>query len=184
MFSYEVLSQWIWIWYGTDTDTAAQRLRVLAEMFAESTKTFRLDAVSDRPCRAFDLGCGPGYKTLILANTVHHAHPLLVRDGKVQPIVAKGMPLGMMAGINYRDVEFPLESGDVVMFMTDGIIEVHDAQGRKYQESVRLEQALTQLTLGVSAAAMAAAVIDDAMAYGGENTQREDDMTVVVVKVL
>lgn len=35
-------------------------------------------------------------KTLTLANAGHHAHPLLVRNGQVEPLVAKGMPLGMM----------------------------------------------------------------------------------------
>ena len=33
----------------------------------------------------------------------------------------------MMAGIPYREVKFPLQSGDVVVFMTDGIIEVQNS---------------------------------------------------------
>ena len=39
-------------------------------------------------------------KTLTLANAGHHAHPLLVRDGTHKPLISKGMPLGMMAGIS------------------------------------------------------------------------------------
>ena len=54
--------------------------------------------------------------------------------------MAKGMPQGMMAGIPYREVEFPLQSGDVVVFMTDGIIEARDGEGLEYQDSGRLER--------------------------------------------
>ena len=45
-------------------------------------------------------------KTLTLANAGHHAHPLLVRSGTIEPLVSKGMPLGMMAGIPYREIDF------------------------------------------------------------------------------
>ena len=101
----------------------------------------------------------------------------------MQPLIAKGMPLGMMAGVGYSEVEFPLQSGDVVVFMTDGIIEAHDAEGREYQDSGRLERLLEEFTLGMSAEAMVDAVINDAIAYSGEKAEQEDDITVVVVKV-
>ena len=71
-------------------------------------------------------------KTLTLANAGHHAYPLLVRNGTIEPLLAKGMPLGMMAGIEYGQVEFPLQSGDALVFMTDGIIEAKDTFGKEY----------------------------------------------------
>lgn len=71
----------------------------------------------------------------------------------------------------------------MLVFMTDGIIEVHDVEGKEYQDSGRLQRVLTQFTPEMSAEAMVAAIIDGAMGYSGENDQREDDMTVVVVKV-
>ncbi len=76
-----------------------------------------------------------------------------------------------------------MQSDDVVVFMTDGIIEAHNAEGREYQESERLQQVLTHFTPEMSADAMVKAVMDDVAAFSGENAQREDDMTVVVVKV-
>ena len=48
------------------------------------------------------------------------------------------MPLGMMAGISYREIAFELQSGDVIVFMTDGIIEAKDNSGTEYQETDRL----------------------------------------------
>ena len=124
-------------------------------------------------------------KTLTLANAGHHAHPLLVRGGTVEPLVSKGMPLGMMAGISYREFEFQLQSGDVLVFMTDGIIEAKDSDGQEYQETDRLHQVIAQFTPDTSAEVMVQALIDDATTFGANMTaEEEDDITVVVVKVL
>jgi len=50
-----------------DSDIAARRLEVLAEVFAEPTRAFVLEAVAERPRLAVDLGCGPGCSTKFLA---------------------------------------------------------------------------------------------------------------------
>lgn len=55
----------------TDSDIAAQRLRVLADVFAVSSRAFMQDVVSTTPQVAVDLGCGPGYTTHLLADTTH-----------------------------------------------------------------------------------------------------------------
>ncbi|MBV9232076.1 MAG: class I SAM-dependent methyltransferase [Chloroflexi bacterium] len=54
-----------------DTDLAAYRLRVLADVFAVSSRTFLQDVVTTTPQLAVDLGCGPGYTTHLLADTTH-----------------------------------------------------------------------------------------------------------------
>jgi trans-aconitate 2-methyltransferase len=59
-----------------DTDRAAQRLRVLAEVFAASSRPFIKDVVSTAPQLAIDLGCGPGYTTHLLADTTHAIHTI------------------------------------------------------------------------------------------------------------
>ena len=123
-------------------------------------------------------------KTLFLANAGHHAHPLILHDEAVRPLISKGMPLGMITGITYREVEFPLQSGDVLVFMTDGIIEVQDSDGTYYADSGLLEAAMAQFAASLSAEGMVDVILNDAMAFGGDSAQRDDDMTVVVVKVL
>lgn len=52
-----------------DTDIAARRLKVLAEVYAVSTRAFLCDTVTARPALAVDLGCGPGHTTHLLADT-------------------------------------------------------------------------------------------------------------------
>ena len=53
-----------------DTGLAARRLALLADTFADSSRTFLRESVHWRPREAADLGCGPGYSTQLLAETV------------------------------------------------------------------------------------------------------------------
>jgi SAM-dependent methyltransferase len=53
-----------------DTDIAARRLEVLAKVFAPSTRAFLLETVKGKVGLALDLGCGPGYSTHFLADTL------------------------------------------------------------------------------------------------------------------
>ena len=53
-----------------DTDLAGQRLRVLADTFAASSRAFIAGAADRELGLAVDLGCGPGYTTHLLADTL------------------------------------------------------------------------------------------------------------------
>ena len=123
-------------------------------------------------------------KTLTLANAAHHAYPILLHDGESKTLKTGGLPLGMRAGIKYSEEQFQLQSGDVVIFMTDGIIEAQDSEGKMYSDSGRLEESISQFTVDLSAEAMVDVILNDAMNFGGDKAQRDDDMTVVVAKML
>ena len=68
--------------------------------------------------------------------------------------------------------------------MTDGIIEVQNSENRLSSESGRLEDTISQFTLDIPTEAMVDALLNDAMALGGNKATRNDDMTVVVAKML
>lgn len=53
-----------------DSGPAARRLSLVAETFAESSQDFMRKSVTTRPQLAADLGCGPGYTTHLLADTL------------------------------------------------------------------------------------------------------------------
>lgn len=145
----------------------------------------RLSILVDDPLHEFRVEVSDFFALMVFASAGHHAHPLLIRDGTAEQLIAKGMPLGMMGGISYREIEFELQSGDVVVFMTDGIIEAKDNSGTEYQDTDRLQQVLAQFTSDTPAEAMVSALINDATAFGaGMTTEEEDDITVVVVKML
>lgn len=54
-----------------DSDIAARRLELLARVYMESTRAFLLKAAGGGPIGlALDLGCGPGFTTRLIADTV------------------------------------------------------------------------------------------------------------------
>ena len=77
-----------------------------------------------------------------------------------------------MANIEYSEEKYHLESGDIVVFMTDGIIEAMDSDDNYYSDSGRLEKTISQFTPDMPASAMAEAVITDAIDFGGEKPLR------------
>jgi trans-aconitate 2-methyltransferase len=53
-----------------DTDIAARRLELLAHVFEHSTRAFLREASATRLGLALDLGCGPGFTTHLIAETL------------------------------------------------------------------------------------------------------------------
>ena len=56
-----------------DSDTAANRLRLLHDIFTESSRAFLSESVSSRPNLAVDIGCGPGHTTRLINTTLNPA---------------------------------------------------------------------------------------------------------------
>src|ERR1700751_6354416 len=52
-----------------ETKLAAERLRVVSEVFNPTSEVFVSEAVRKRPRLALDLGCGPGFTTRLLSRT-------------------------------------------------------------------------------------------------------------------
>ena len=57
-----------------DSGLAARRLSLVAETFADTSAAFMRESVTTRPQLAADLGCGPGYTTHLLADTLDPNH--------------------------------------------------------------------------------------------------------------
>jgi len=55
-------------------------------------------------------------------------------NDEIQTLKTGGMPLGMKAGVEYTEKQFPLQRGDVVIFITDGIIEARDSEEQQYSQ--------------------------------------------------
>ncbi len=142
--------------------------------------------------------------TLTLANAAHHAYPLLLRrsqtflegkgferenprlslHGEIQTLKTGGMPLGMKACVQYTEEQFPLQSGDTMIFMTDGIIEARNSEEQQYSDSGRLEETILQFTPEQSAESMVEAILNDAIDFGSDKLARDANPNDVLISPL
>ena len=92
----------------------------------------------------------PEDQTFNFVNAGHHAYPILVRNGTVERLEHFGFPLGMKHPVEYKARKVQLQEGDLVLLMTDGIIEPLDGNGVMYSETDKLETLLSNLPNHVS----------------------------------
>ena len=123
-----------------------------------------------------------GGKQMTLANAGQHAYPLLIRNGTVEPVKAKGLALGMIPNISYELTKIDLELGDLLLLMTDGITEPRNAEGIMYEESGRLNQVLLSIPADMLIEEVVDTIINDVEAYTADEEQ-DDDITLVAVRV-
>jgi len=99
-----------------DSDLAAQRLELLAEVFAEPTKAFLAEAVADRPRLALDLGCGPGFTTHLLAERLSAKKIIGIDNSEHFIELAKGTGTEAVSFClhDITEVPFPTEPADLI----------------------------------------------------------------------
>lgn len=114
--------------------------------------------------------------------TAGHHMPLLVRDGAVVrlPPASTNIPLGIRRGLRFG-LEEPLafESGDLLLFFTDGIWEATDAKGRRFG-TAGLERVLRRHHAR-GEEEIVAALLEAADDYRVA-PEPEDDYTLVVIR--
>ena len=88
----------------------------------------------------------------------------------------------MIPSIVYKSTVIHLESGDLLLLMTDGITEPRNADGVMYEESGRLNEVLSNIPAEMSIKEVVDTIISDVEVYT-EDEEQEDDVTLVAVRV-
>ena len=101
----------------------------------------------------------------------------------MEPVKAKGLALGMIPSIPYNLLTVDLQSGDLLLFMTDGITEPRNAAGLMYEESGRFHQVIAELGDHLTAEEVVETIIQDVINYMADEEERDDDITLVAVRV-
>ena len=83
----------------------------------------------------------------------------------IEPVKAKGLALGMILTIPYKSTMVDLESGDLLLLMTDGITEPRNAEGVMYEESGRLNEVLLNIPVETAIEEVVDTIINDVEAY-------------------
>ena len=107
--------------------------------------------------------------------------PLIRRSNSVSEAEGDGeLPLGMMPTVEYTDYKLKLQTGDIVIFYTDGIIEAENEAEEMYGTE-RLMNLMAGIDPAITAEDVIEAILQDVDRFVGA-AERYDDMTVVVVK--
>jgi serine phosphatase RsbU (regulator of sigma subunit) len=120
----------------------------------------------------------PRSATLSYANAGHDL-PYLHRSGEAEELRARGMPLGLMPGMEYEEKEITLEAGDSTLFYSDGLVEAHNPQ-REMFGVPRLRGLLGESSKG--GRDLSATLMEELGRFTGEGWEQEDDVTLLTLE--
>jgi sigma-B regulation protein RsbU (phosphoserine phosphatase) len=118
-------------------------------------------------------------QTLRVANS-GAVQPILCRFGESLTVRAEGFPLGLFPDVAYDEVSLAAQSGDAIVFVSDGILDAENAQGEMYGHD-RLATLLCAHR-DQPAAEIADAILADVARFQGAQ-DRFDDETIIVLRV-
>jgi sigma-B regulation protein RsbU (phosphoserine phosphatase) len=118
-------------------------------------------------------------RTMQVANS-GAIQPIFCRDGQSLTIKSEGFPLGMFPDVEYDEISIVTQPGDILVFVSDGILDAENAQNEMYG-SERLSKILGS-NPEQSASQIADAILADVTRFQ-DGKDRFDDETIIVLKV-
>jgi len=116
---------------------------------------------------------------LVYANAGHDPPYLRHNGSDVEELRARGMPLGLMPGMEYEEKEVTLQRGESVLFYSDGLVEAHDPKGEMFGFP-RLQGLVGAHHSGESS--LIDFLLSELTDFTGENWEQEDDITLVTLE--
>jgi serine phosphatase RsbU (regulator of sigma subunit)/ketosteroid isomerase-like protein len=120
----------------------------------------------------------PQSGTLSYANAGHDL-PYLHRNGEVEELRARGMPLSLMPGMGYEEKETILEAGEATLFYSDGLVEAHHPN-REMFGFPRLRALIAEH--GGEESSLGEFLLEELYTFVGEGWEQEDDITLLTLK--
>ena len=108
-----------------------------------------------------------------------HMPPLVMRGSSIEELPGGSIALGFIAEATFTEREIDLDDGNVLVVVSDGIVEAIDKSGDFFGEE-RLRTAL-QAAVGQSARSIGAAVLGALREFLSQ-TRPHDDVSVIVVR--
>jgi sigma-B regulation protein RsbU (phosphoserine phosphatase) len=112
-----------------------------------------------------------------------HCPPILVaiRDGRpeIKRLDASGTVLGLLPDAVYRQGQLPVQSGDLIVLYSDGLVEAMNSAGEEFGES-RLTTLLTE-SIGETPETIRDSIMGAVRNFLGRNSA-QDDLTCVVAR--
>lgn len=160
----------------------AQTCNGIGEILTHANRLLEVDLGEDRFITLIVASLNAGKRRLEYMNAGHPTARVLGRDGTVKAQMTATAPA---LGLN-RDGLFPavevvqLEPGDLVLFLTDGVLESASATGEEFGAERVLQ--VVRKNSGATALQIVNAVADAVHRFT-EPAAQQDDITIVVMKV-
>src|SRR5215212_658792 len=119
----------------------------------------------------------PSSAGLRYANAGHDL-PYVWHGGDAEELRARGMPLGLMSRMGYKEKEVVLDAGDSAFFYSDGLVEDHDPQG----EMFGFPRLRTLIAEHAEDGSLGDFLMEDLYSFVGEGWEQEDDITLLTLK--
>ncbi|MFY9929070.1 MAG: PP2C family protein-serine/threonine phosphatase [Streptosporangiaceae bacterium] len=116
----------------------------------------------------------PASGKIEFANAGHDVPYVRTADG-VQELRARGMPLGLMPGMDYEEKTFQFEPGDCALLHSDGLAEAHAPD----REMFGFPRVSALVGKGPSGEALIDLCLTELGSFTGPNHEQEDDITLV-----
>jgi serine phosphatase RsbU (regulator of sigma subunit) len=146
-------------------------------------------AIFESAKRKFVMTCfasilDPRRRTITYANAGHN-FPYLFRPGAAdgndfQVLMSRGNRLGDLEESTYQEKTHPLQTGDVLVWYTDGIVECENDRGEEYGEK-RFRAAIRRAS-DLDPVSMRESVVSAAGQFFGDRP-RKDDITMVFARI-
>jgi phosphoserine phosphatase RsbU/P len=119
------------------------------------------------------------HRTLTVANS-GLPRPIYVHGGKIEPVEATGLPLGLFDEADYDEFMFRMKPGDMFVFFSDGILDARNRQGELFGRR-GVEKTIAECA-GQSADCVVNSLFQ-AVAEHAAGVETFDDQTVVAIHV-
>ena len=110
-----------------------------------------------------------------------HSPPLLLRDDQFMELTTGGLVVGVRSGHAFERAALPLQAGDILVMVTDGVTEAMDFEGTAYGRERLLASIRKYRSL--DAQQFAQQILWDVRRFVGL-AEQSDDITIVVVEVV
>ena len=120
----------------------------------------------------------PESGSLSYANAGHDPPHVRRSDDNAEELRARGMPLGLMPGMEYEEEFASLREGESVLYYSDGLVEAHDPQGQMFGFP-RLRALVAKYGEENS---LAEFLMEELYSFVGDGWEQEDDITLLTLR--
>jgi serine phosphatase RsbU (regulator of sigma subunit) len=156
---------------------AAPRLISPGQVLAHVNDLLCVDIPAHMFVTCLALVLDPVTGLLEFANAGHDV-PYVRTDGGVAELRARGMPLGLMPGMEYEEKTFQMRPGDSVLLHSDGLAEAHSAD----REMFGFPRVRALVGRSAPGEALIDACLAELEAFTGPGHEQEDDITLVTLE--